>query len=122
MEQINGIDIVFENCEVISIPMTDVLYISLGGITENIWTNNLFGKESCELTLKKTAQSACINIRNKSKYDRINQYQDITHIDFIKDNESILYLDIKWNEDFKDHNKGQMVEIEGDKIYININE
>lgn len=120
-ETINKIDIVFENCEAIHIPITDVSYISLDEITESIWHNNILYKQKFEFKLNKIAKKAWITIIDKPEYERVKQYKDITYIDFMNNDESVCYIGIEWFGEDKYNNPKQEIEVEKDKIRIYIN-
>ena len=71
--------------------------------------------------MDKSATQAKLIIKNKSEYERVNKYSDITHIDFMRNNKSVSYIGIKWLGESEYHNVGQEVEIVKDEIFININ-
>jgi len=119
-KQIDKIDIVFENCEVISVPMSDVRFIWLDGITEGLFINNIYYRKN-DFELNKRATQAKLIIKNKPEYKRVKQYSDITHFDFMQNNKSISYIGVKWLGESDYHNDGQEVEIVKDEIFININ-
>ena len=120
-KQINRIDIVFENCEVISVPMSDVRFIWLGDIKERLFIMNICYRKNYVFELDKSAMQAKLIIKNKPEYYRVKNHQDITHIDFMKNNKSISYIGLKWLGESEYHNDGQEVEIIEDEIFININ-
>lgn len=124
---IDRIDIVFENCELIKVPYSDVRYISMFKITESIWDNNILFEQSFEFKTRKSAKGARIIIKDKPEYSRVWKYNDITHIDFMKEDVSISYIGVEWKDGSADFgpNLGQEVkeyhfgEID---IMINLNE
>jgi hypothetical protein len=120
-KQIDRIDIVFENCEVIQVPMSDVRFIWLGDIKERLFINNICYRKNDGFELDKSATQAKLIIKNKPEYERVNKYSDITHIDFMRNNKSVSYIGIKWLGESEYHNVGQEVEIVKDEIFININ-
>ncbi len=120
-KQIDRIDIVFENCEVIEVPMRDVRFIWLGDIKERLFINNICYRKNDGFELDKSATQAKLIIKNKPEYERVKKYSDITHIDFMKNNKSISYIGIKWLGESEYRNDRQEVEVINDEIFININ-
>lgn len=122
-KEIDEIHVVFENVEHIKIPYSDVRYISLTGITESMWDSNILLNNKSELLLSKSAKHLYLIIKDKPEYQRIKEYNDITHIEFLSNSETVYYIGIKWTEDSDDYsNTGQEVRVEGGWITVICNQ
>jgi len=99
--KIKEMHIVFENCEVLKIPYQYVYQMRLDHVTDSIIRVNNLSKED-NVTEYKFANSAFIRIDNKFNkieysdtlfnkkqlpFDRINEYNDISCIDLIDEND-----------------------------------
>lgn len=74
------IKLVFENCEVINIPMENVTYLSIGDIKQSISYSNKSGAINTTLSIKDFYLSA--NNLPKEDVARIKKYRDITWVEF----------------------------------------
>lgn len=118
----NRLDVVFENCEVVQVPFTDVRYISLGGITRHLWCSNICLRERERVSDLILAKSAYVIVVDKPEYERIKVSDNITHFDFMLEGTSLDYVGVKWKEGSGDyHNVGQRIEVVNGEIRIKIN-
>ena len=119
--RIDSIHIVFENCESIEVPMSDVRYIHLDDIRQSVWENNILFKKDFDLKYSKSASFCRLIIKDKPKYDRVNQYQDITWIYFYRHGQSIDDVSLNWADGSSDYsNLGQTIRKEDGELDITI--
>ena len=111
-KKLKQIDIVLENCEVISVPIEQVHYFNANNITNDIWLNvgndtldMIFRTDEFDIILR---QEANIELKQDYKngifedckvFDRLTRYRDITHIDFIFTDDTNLYLEVPYEEE-----------------------
>lgn len=111
-KKLKQIDIVLENCEVISVPIEQVHHFYANNITNDIWFNEddetldtIFNTDEFEIILK---QEANVELKQDYKngifedckvFDRLTRYRDITHIDFIFTDDTNLYLEVPYEEE-----------------------
>lgn len=125
MSKVDEIRIVFENGEVIDVPNSDVRYIHMGDITEWVWNNNILFKSDFEYKTNKTAKSMRIIFKDKEEYERVTHRNDITHIVFKGQGETIDDIAIEWSKKITDYfnladcfNPGQTVTVKKGEIDI----
>jgi hypothetical protein len=112
-KQIKQIDIVLENCEVISVPGHNLLDLRIGelhgsihvqgiDVWNNHWTNY------CKLQITKAPDSFVWTNEGvtgeRTALDRL-KVRDITHLDLIYDDNSNFYLGLPWRGFSDFHNK-----------------
>lgn len=137
-KKLKQIDIVLENCEVISVPIEQVHHFYANNITNDIWFNidsdtldTIFRTDEFGIILRAKA-----NVELKQDYendifedckvfDRLERFNDITHIDFIFTDDTNMYLSVPYEEENPDAlgspNLCQCSEINGNgELRINI--
>jgi hypothetical protein len=122
--KVDKIDIVFENCEHIEVPYSDVHYLYIGDISQSILDNNILLKSELDLQLelRKYAKYARIILKNKPEYERIKQYNDITHIALMREDQIVECIGIDWKDGSSEYeNLGQVVTVKDNEIHIRIN-
>ena len=111
-KKLKQIDIVLENCEVISVPIERVHHFYANNITNNIGLNEItetldtvFYTDELEIVLRQEAnvelKQDCENgIFNDCKvFDRLTRFNDITHIDLIFADDTNIYLSVPYEEE-----------------------
>jgi len=136
-DKIKSIDIVFENCEVATIPAKYISWISLGGITQNIHSFNMEDlriedtllANRVDITINKNIKDVDVKgtfFDDRDIVDRIGD-GDITWIDLIigdrSKGENIstereLNIAVPWNENDDQYNHYQKLEEHPDYIDI----
>lgn len=114
--KLKAIDIVFENCEVVHIPIEYLFFLSLNKITMSLRVD--FGRvtgsinsESTKIVLKSSANDLHTDMEpNMKLFDRIMEHNDIAAVDLITDNDesTYYYVDWCWDNDYRNsyqHNK-----------------
>lgn len=119
--RIDTIHIVFENCEHIEVPISDVRYIHFDDIQQSIWENNILFKEDFDLTYSKIASFCRLIIKDKPEYKRIKEYSDITRIYFYRHGHDVDSVSLKWADGSPDyHNNGQTLTEYDEELDISI--
>lgn len=128
MKQIKSIDIIFENCEYISVNEKDVIYIEMNDVKNHIfriarnYIADLFYSDDIIIILNKEAKTkGSIFTKDLTGIDRIKKYNDITSIEIKYENDSTKEIYIDWQESDALENKNQEVLEKNDCIYIVIN-
>lgn len=117
--RIDMIHIVFENCEQIEVPISDVRYIRLDNIRQSIWENNIMLKDDFDLKYSKSAQFCRLIIKDKPEYKRVTKHSDIAWIYFYRHGQSIDSVSLKWAEGSTDYyNNGQNVKSNNGELDI----
>ncbi len=111
-KKLKHINIVLENCEVISVPIEQVHHFYANNITNNIGLNEItetldtvFYTDELEIVLRQEA-----NVELKQNYDngifedckvfdRLTRHNDITHIDLIFTDDTNMYLSVPYEEE-----------------------
>lgn len=111
-KKLKQIDIVLENCEVISVPIERVHHFYANNITNDIMLNEItetldtvFYTDELEIILKQEA-----NVELKQDYengifddckvfDRLTRHNDITHTDLIFTDDTNMYLSVPYEEE-----------------------
>ena len=106
LQKLKTIDIVFENCEAISIP-ADMVYLHVTGVKSNMHSCNT-AEFSETLTCDRVGihilpegaeylKTCAYNSFNDRKaYDRVFKYSDITHVEYIFEDGSNKYISVPW--------------------------
>lgn len=86
-EEISGVTLVFENCEIMTIPYKDLIWLQVKNITQGVVFNGLAGQTSCDFT----AESLLLGIKNSflKEYSRDEFWfdEEITTKDRLKEND-----------------------------------
>jgi len=86
-EEISGVTLVFENCEIMTIPYKDLIWLQVKNITQGVVFNGLAGQTSCDFT----AESLLLGIKNSflKEYSRDEFWFDegISTKDRLKEND-----------------------------------
>jgi len=86
-EEISGVTLVFENCEIMTIPYKYLTWLQVGNINQNIVFNGLAGQTSCDFT----AESLSLGIKNSflKEYSRDEFWfdEEITTKNRLKEND-----------------------------------
>lgn len=111
-KKLKQIDIVLENCETIKIPIEQVHHLYANNITNDIWfdVNNetldtISRTDELEIILRQEAnvelkQDYENGIFNDCKvFDRLERFNDITHIDLIFTDDTDMYLSVPYEEE-----------------------
>ena len=111
-KKLKQIDIVLENCEVISVPIEQVHHFYANNITNDIWFNedndtldtisrtdefNIILRQEANVELKQDYKNGIFE--DCKVFDRLTRYRDITHIDFIFTDDTNLYLEVPYEEE-----------------------
>lgn len=106
-------DIVFENCEVISVEPKNINYMNIWGVTDHI----SFSAYNKKTTISKYAEGFNVGIKfNSALIDRCLQYKDITQICW----EGETYF-MNWKDYNLDENEYQTANVEEDTGVLHIN-
>lgn len=125
------INIVFENCNLITIKPKDILGFYIKGITESIWSNGTqYSKDKqCKfvsLVLKNSAlknETAFEYGRNSSSESfeyHLKNYHDITHIEVVLLDGTKEYVGVNWGKDDDQMNSLEKTVFEKDWFTIMI--
>ena len=111
-KKLKQIDIVLENCEVISVPSERVHHFYANNITNDIWLNEddenldtISRTDELEIVLR---QEANVELKQDYKngifsnckvFDRLTRHNDITHIDLIFTDDTNMYLSVPYEEE-----------------------
>lgn len=86
-EEISGVTLVFENCEIMTIPYKDLTWLQVGNINQNIVFNGIAKYTSCNLL----AESLLLGIKNSflKEYSRDEFWfdEEITNKDRLQEND-----------------------------------
>jgi len=86
-EEISGVTLVFENCEIMTIPYKYITWLQVGNINQDIVFNGLAGQTSCNLL----AESLLLGIKNSflKEYSRDEFWfdEEITTKDRLQEND-----------------------------------
>ena len=112
-KKLKQIDIILENCEVITVPIEQVHHFYANNITnDDIWLNEttetldtMFYTDELGIALRQEA-----NVELKQDYengifddckvfDRLTRHNDITHIDLIFTDNTNMYLSVPYEEE-----------------------
>lgn len=111
-KKLKQIDIVLENCETIKIPIEQVHHFYANNITNDIWLNEddetldtISRTDELEIILRQEA-----NVELKQDYengifddckvfDRLERFNDITHVDLIFTDDTNMYLSVPYEEE-----------------------
>lgn len=132
---LKNVEIVLENCEVITIPKEDFEYVSIQDIKESCYIHSAHFSvdkisDNIYMVIKESANilenypSLTIEPQTQLPFERILTYADITQIHFNFEDESKSYaLYVEWHEDDNHSNRNQKTEIiDGELVIVIKNE
>lgn len=123
LDKVSKVELVFENSEEISIPLSDIGYLTVGNIKQNIRINPGFGKESCRVEHSSHADSFHIRFKNKPEYKRVFDFTDVAQIHFYDNDGNSDWLFAPWESERYDFVNGlQDTSVRGDFIEVTISE
>jgi hypothetical protein len=117
--KVKKIEVVFENCEEITVPTSDISFMYASDITSSAFIQNILSHDDVDVHEHKTAGVFSLRIKNKPEYSRILQYSDITQIHLYGHDDSHDWFYVEWG-DGEYRNEYQKTEIQGDEILIRI--
>lgn len=140
MKKYKKIDVVFENCDTVSIEAKDIRYFSVGGITKRLCSfngNGEFSKlQNCKNLFMSIDNKALSNKtffeiayeaqetdnKTSSFMSHLKHYHNITHIDIIFKDGSNEYIAVPWSEEdaFGEKNKYEEIIFCDDNFVIQI--
>lgn len=101
------VELAFENCDSLTIPTDDIVYIRIAGITDGI---DVWGKEK-SIERYHYADTVCLEIRNKPEYHRILDYNDIAQIHLYDDSGNHEWYFVDYDEDVTEDNRYQRTNV-----------
>jgi hypothetical protein len=117
---VSKIEVVFENCEEITVPVTDVIYMYAADITNSMCIHNILRDVSADTFEHKTAGYFELHIINKPEYGRVLAHADITQIHLYDQSGDHEWLCVNWHPDDEYSNRYQTTRLEEDEIFIRI--
>jgi hypothetical protein len=113
---VNKIVIVFENCEEITVPVADVVYMYASDITETTTIQNILRKDAIDTFEQRTAGYFVLRMVNKPEYGRILAYADITQVHLYDQNGGHEWFCVSWHPDDEHTNRYQTTQLREDGI------
>jgi len=122
MKEIKSIQIVFENCEAFTVPVEHLKIFGMDNIK-----NSLFFCNSESIYRTTTAQHTRIMIHpyanvisnmspgfsdSKFPFERINRYNDITHVNIQYTDQTSEYIAVRWEGESNQFNSYQKVDFD----------
>lgn len=80
LDKVATVELVFENCEEISIPVSDIKILYAYGLTESLGFFGVFHDDQKDVHRYKSARYFHIIFENKPEYKRVFDYKDITQV------------------------------------------
>lgn len=115
------VEIVFENCEYIEVPIKDIRYMTVGSLFEDLRLNNILKKESHRLERSLHCESFYIKFINKKDYHRVFECSDVAQIHLYDEESNKEWFFVPFGyEEF--YNNYQSTKIEDDMIIVDIRE
>jgi hypothetical protein len=117
---VSRIEVVFENCEEISVPVTDISYMYASDITNSMFIHNILREGATDTFEHKTAGYFALHIVNKPEYGRVLAHADITQIHLYDQNGGHEWFCVSWHPDDEYTNRYQTTQLRGDEIVIRV--
>lgn len=125
------INIIFENCNSVTIHPEAVLGFYIKGITESLWSNGTqYSKDKqCKfvsLVLKKSALKNETNFEDEydgtqeSFENHLKNYRDITHVEIVLLDGTKEYIGVRWGKEYDHMNSLEQTVFEKDWFTIMI--
>lgn len=121
LENVVKVMLAFENCEDIVIPIEEVSYFYVSGITESFRLQNILKKSEATLLRYKGSDYFSITFAEKDEYKRVLEWNDIAQVHLYDKDDNSEWFFVKWGDD-EYNNPFQKSKVYQGRIFVTIGE